>query len=133
MVLPREEALRRNKECKRLYSVRNAELIRARAKAAREANPDYNKVRKERQVAKIQELIDAGLFQPSKRGRKPIYASPEEAKEAKRRQMRESRQRRSQLIAEARALFEEQRAASMQGRITVMEQSQYEESSDDDE
>jgi CRISPR/Cas system-associated exonuclease Cas4 (RecB family) len=113
--------------------VRNAELIRARAKAAREANPDYNKVRKERQVAKIQELIDAGLFQPSKRGRKPIYASPEEAKEAKRRQMRESRQRRSQLIAEARALFEEQRAASMQGRITVMEQSQYEESSDDDE
>ena len=132
MVLPREEALRRNRECKRLYNLRHAELIRARAKAAREANPGYNEARKKRQRAKVQELIDAGLFQPSKRGRKPIYAGPEEAKEAKRRQMRESRQRRSQLIAEARALYEQQRTASMQGRIIAMEESRYEESSDDD-
>jgi DNA polymerase III alpha subunit len=132
MVLPREEALRRNKECKRLYSERNKELIRERAKAAREANPDYNEARKVRYRAKLQELIDAGLFQPSKRGRKPLYDTPEEAREAKRRQMKESRQRRSQLIAEARALLEQQRASLRQGRLTVMAQSRYEPSSDEE-
>lgn len=113
MVLPREEALRRNRECKRLYSERNRELLRAKAKAARDANPEYNALRKERYKAKIQELIDAGLYQPSKRGRKPLYSTPEEAKEAKRRQMKESRQRRSQLLAEARARFNEQLASRM--------------------
>ena len=130
MVLPREEALRRNKECKRLYSERNREILRAKAKAAREANPEYNTIRKERYQAKLQELIDEGLYQPSKRGRKPLYSTPEEAKEAKRRQMKESRQRRSQLLAEARALLEDRRVALMQGRIAVMEESQNSESSD---
>jgi len=129
MVLPREEALRRNKECKRLYSERNREILRAKAKAAREANPEYNTIRKERYQAKLQELIDEGLYQPSKRGRKPLYSTPEEAKEAKRRQMKESRQRRSQLLAEARALLEDRRVALMQGRIAVMD-SQNSESSD---
>ena len=95
MVLSREEALRRNRESKRLYSVRNRELLKAKAKAAREANPEYNTVRKERYRAKLQELIDAGLFQPLKRGRKPLYSTPEEAMEAKRRQMKESRLRRA--------------------------------------
>jgi len=113
--------LRRNKECKRLYSERNREILRAKAKAAREANPEYNTIRKERYQAKLQELIDEGLYQPSKRGRKPLYSTPEEAKEAKRRQMKESRQRRSQLLAEARALLEDRRVALMQGRIAVMD------------
>jgi len=121
--------LRRNKECKRLYSERNREILRAKAKAAREANPEYNTIRKERYQAKLQELIDEGLYQPSKRGRKPLYSTPEEAKEAKRRQMKESRQRRSQLLAEARALLEDRRVALMQGRIAVMD-SQNSESSD---
>lgn len=124
MVLPREEALRRNKECKRLYSERNREILRAKAKAAREANPLYNEARKEKCRAKIQEVIDEGLFQPSKRGRKPLYNTPEEAREAKRRQMKESRLRRSQLLAEARALLEERRVALMQGRIAEMEEGQ---------
>ena len=132
-VLPREEALRRNKECKRLYSERNKDLLRAKAKAARDANPDYKEARKEKYRAKVQELIDAGLFQPSKRGRKPLYNTPEEAREVKRRQMKESRQRRSQLLAEARALLEQQRASLMQGRVMVLEQSQHSESSDDDD
>ena len=132
MVLSREEALRRNRESTRLYSVRNRELLRAKAKAAREANPEYNATRKERYRAKLQELVDAGLFQPSKRGRKPLYSTPEEAMEAKRRQMKESRLRRSRLLAEARALLEERRAALMQGRISEMAQSQHSESSDDE-
>ena len=132
MVLPREEALRRNKERKRLYSERNKDILRAKAKAAREANLAHKEVRKEKYRARLQELIDAGLFQPSKRGRKPLYNTPEEAREVKRRQMKESRQRRSQLLAEARALLEQQRASLMQGRVMVLEQSQYSESSDDD-
>ena len=132
MALPREEALRRNRECKRLYSERNKDLLRAKAKAAREANPDYKEARKQKYRAKLQELIDAGLFQPSKRGRKPLYNTPEEARQVKRRQMKESRQRRSQLLAEARGLLEQQKASVMQGRITVMEQSQYEPSSDEE-
>jgi len=127
MVLPREEALRRSRECKRLYSERNKELLRAKAKAAREANPEYNAVRNQKYKAKIQELIDAGLYQPSKRGRKPLYTTPEEAKEAKRRQMKESRQRRSQLLAEARALLNERLASLM-----VMEDGQFYDSSDDE-
>lgn len=127
MVLPREEALRRSRECKRLYSERNKELLRAKAKAAREANPEYNALRKQKYKAKIQELIDAGLYQPSKRGRKPLYTTPEEAKEAKRRQMKESRQRRSQLLAEARALLNERLASLM-----VMEDGQFYDSSDDE-
>ena len=133
MVLPREEALRRNKECKRLYSERNKDLLRAKAKAARDANPDYKEARKQKYRAKLQELIDAGLFQPSKRGRKPLYNTPEEAREVKRRQMKESRQRHSQLLAEARPLLEQRRASLTQGRITVMEESRYEPSSDDGE
>jgi hypothetical protein len=132
MVLPREEALRRNRECKRLYSERNKDLLRSKAKAIREANPDYKEIRKMKYRAKIQELIDAGLFQPSKRGRKPLYNTPEEAREVKRRQMKESRQRRSQLLAEARALLEQQRASLTQGRITVLEQSHSEPSSDEE-
>jgi hypothetical protein len=132
VLLPREEALRRNRECKRLYSERNKELIRARAKAAREANPDYKEARKVKYRANLQELIDAGLFQPSKRGRKPLYSTPEEAREVKRRQMKESRQRRSQLLAEARALLEQQRASLTQGRIIVMEQNHSEPSSDEE-
>lgn len=128
MVLPREEALRRSRECKRLYSERNKELLRAKAKAAREANPEYNAIRKQKYKAKIQELIDAGLYQPSKRGRKPLYTTPEEAKEAKRRQMKESRQRRSQLLAEARALLNERLASLM----VMEEDGQFYDSSDDE-
>ena len=75
MVLPRDEALRRNRECKRLYSERNREFLRAKAKAAREANPEYNNIRKQKYQAKLQELIDEGLFQPSKRGGKPLYST----------------------------------------------------------
>ena len=115
MVLPREEAVRRNSECKRLYSERNNDVLRAKAKAARDANPEYNNLRKEKYRANLKELIDAGLFQPSKRGRKPLHHTPEEAREAKQRQMRESRQRRSQLLAEARALLEQRRTSQPQG------------------
>ena len=45
--------------------------------------------------------------------------------------MKESRERRSQLLAEARALLEERRVALVRGRIDEMEAGQNSESSDD--
>jgi hypothetical protein len=100
-LLPREEAERRNQECKRRYYEKNKDLIREKGKAARAADPDYNIKRKEQYKAKIQELIDEGLYQPAKRGRKALYHTPEEAMEAKRLQMQASRARRAERLAMA--------------------------------
>jgi hypothetical protein len=100
-LLPREEAERRNQECKRRYYEKNKDLIREKGKAARAADPDYNIKRKEQYRAKIQELIDEGLYQPAKRGRKALYHTPEEAMEAKRLQMQASRARRAERLAMA--------------------------------
>ena len=100
-MLPREEAERRNQECKRRYYEKNKDLIREKGKAARAADPDYNIKRKEQYRAKIHELIDEGLYQPAKRGRKALYHTPEEAMEAKRLQMQAGRARRAERLAMA--------------------------------
>ena len=108
-LLPRDEAERRNRECKRRYYETNRNLLREKAKAARAADPDYNLKRKEQYRAKIQELIDEGLYQPAKRGRKALYHTPEEAMEAKRLQMQASRARRAERLASATALLNQRR------------------------
>ena len=108
-LLPREEAERRNRECKRRYYDRNRDLLREKAKATRVADVDYNAKRKEQYRAKIQELIDEGLYQPAKRGRKALYHTPEEAMEAKRLQMQASRARRAERLASATALLNQKR------------------------
>ena len=108
-LLPRDEAERRNRECKRRYYETNRNLFREKAKAARAADPDYNLKRKEQYRAKIQELIDEGLYQPAKRGRKALYHTPEEAMEAKRLQMQASRARRADHLASATALLNQRR------------------------
>ena len=108
-LLPRDEAERRNRECKRRYYETNRNLLREKAKAARAADPDYNLKRKEQHRAKIQELIDEGLYQPAKRGRKALYHTPEEAMEAKRLQMQASRARRAERLASATALLNQRR------------------------
>ena len=108
-MLPRDEAERRNRECKRRYYETNRDLLREKAKAARAADPDYNLKRKEQYRAKIQELIDEGLYQPAKRGRKALYHTPEEAMEAKRLQMQASRARRAERLASATALLNQRR------------------------
>ena len=108
-LLPREEAERRNRECKRRYYDRNRDLLREKAKATRVADVDYNAKRKEHYRAKIQELIDEGLYQPAKRGRKALYHTPEEAMEAKRLQMQASRARRAERLAAATALLNQRR------------------------
>ena len=108
-MLPRDEAERRNRECKRRYYETHRNLLREKAKAARVADPEYNTKRKEQYRAKMQELIDEGLYQPAKRGRKALYHTPEEAMEAKRLQMQASRARRAERLASATALLNQRR------------------------
>ena len=108
-LLPRDEAERRNRECKRRYYETNKDMLREKAKAARVADPEYNTKRKEQYRAKIQELIDEGLYQPAKRGRKALYHTPEEAMEAKRLQMQASRARRAERLAAATAHLNQRR------------------------
>ena len=108
-LLPPEEAERRNRECKRRYYERNKDLLREKARATRKANPEYNTIRKNKYRAKIQELIDEGLYRPAKRGRKPLYSTPEEALEAKRMQTRASYARRTWILTQAKALLQERR------------------------
>ena len=108
-MLPRDEAERRNRERKRRYYETNRDLLREKAKAARAADPEYNVKRKEQYRAKIQELIDEGLYQPAKRGRKTLYHTPEEAMEAKRLQTQASRARRAERLAAATALLNQRR------------------------
>ena len=104
-MLPRDEAERRNKNCKKLYYEKNREAILAKARDARQNNPEYNTVRRERYNTRIQELIDEGVYTRAKRGRKPLYHTHEEALIAKREQMRASRARRTECLAKAEALL----------------------------
>ena len=61
-LLPRDEAERRNRECKKRYYEKNRDMLREKAKAARVADPQYNTKRKEQYRAKMQELIDSGAL-----------------------------------------------------------------------
>lgn len=102
-VLPREEAERRNAECKRRYYERNKEMLLEKARLARQADPEYNTQRKIKRKQTMQQLIDAGVYQPAKRGRKRLYETPEEAHTAKKQQLKESHARRKERIAKAMA------------------------------
>ena len=112
MVLPRDEAERRNKACKKLYYDKNREAILAKARDARKNNPEYNTVRRERYHTRIKKLIDEGVYTRAKRGRKPLYHTHEEALIAKREQMRASRIRRSESLAQAETLLMQRRMGS---------------------
>jgi hypothetical protein len=109
MTLSREEAERRNRACKARYYEKNRDVILQKAKEARDANPEYNVVRREKYRERLQELIDEGVYQPAKRGRKALYHTHEEAAEVKREQMKASRARRAERIAEAEALLLQKR------------------------
>ena len=112
MVLPRDEAERRNKACKKLYYEKNREAILAKARDARQNNPEYNTVRRERYHTRIQKLIDEGVYTRAKRGRKPLRHTHEEALIAKREQMRASRVRRTECLAQAEALLLQKKMGS---------------------
>ena len=112
MVLPHDEAERRNKACKKLYYEKNREAILAKARDARQNDPEYNTVRRARYNTRIQELIDEGVYTPAKRGRKPLCHTHEEALIAKREQMRASRVRRTECLAQAEALLMQKKMGS---------------------
>jgi hypothetical protein len=100
-LLSTEEAERRNRECKKRYYEKNKQTLREKAKALRLADPEYNRKRREHYREKMALLIDEGLFQPAKRGRKRIYETPEEAMAAKKEQMKIGRARRKERLAAA--------------------------------
>ena len=108
-MLTREEADRRNRDCKKRYYETNRDTILLKAKVARDSNPDYNLVRRERYRQRMQELIDEGVYQPAKRGRKALYHTPEEAAVVKREQMQISRARRAERLAQAEALLQQKK------------------------
>ena len=110
--LSKEEAERRNRECKKRYYEKNKELLREKARAAREADPEYNTQRKEKYKETIQELIDAGVYKP---GRKPLYETPEEAHEMKKQQMRASYARRQERLSEAMTTLAQMKLKEAQG------------------
>ena len=83
MTLTRDEAERRNRACKARYYEKNQDMILEKAREARQGNPDYNVVRRERYKEKLQELIDEGVYQPAKRGRKALFHTREEALEVR--------------------------------------------------
>ena len=100
-LLSTEEAERRNRECKKRYYEKNKQTLREKTAALRLADPDYNRKRREQYRDKMALLIDEGLFQPAKRGRKRIYETPEEAMAVKKEQMKIGRARRAERLAAA--------------------------------
>ena len=100
-LLSPEEAERRNRECKKRYYEKNKQKLQEKSRALRLADPDYNRKRKEKYRNQMALLIEEGLFQPAKRGRKRIYETPEEATVVKKEQMKISRARRAERMAAA--------------------------------
>ena len=110
VVLPREEAERQNRECKKRYYDTHKEELREKARAARVADPEYNQKRRDSYRKRMDRLIEESLFQPEKRGRKRLYQTPEEAKEAKREQMKCCRARRAERLNAAIRVLNERLA-----------------------
>ena len=81
-----EEALQRKRESKRRYQIEHADELREKRRMA-VTDETRAKWREDRRV-KIERLVEAGLLEKLRPGRKRIY-TPEEALEAAKRQRRE--------------------------------------------
>ena len=100
-----EEAQRRNRECRRRYNEAHKAELLEKQRAARMANPEaYRNTKREGYRASIAKLVDAGVYEPGRPGRKRLY-TPEEAVEVAKRQRRESYLRRQERLIAARALL----------------------------
>ena len=117
--MSREEVEQRNRACKQRYYEKNRAALLQKAKEARASNPDYNVVRRERYTERLQELIDEGVYQPAKRGRKALYHTREEALEAKREQVRMSRVRHAERLAHAEALLLQRKLETLTPSVEV--------------
>ena len=100
-----EEAERRNKECRKRYAEAHREEIREKERQKRMADPEAHRAkRREQYHAAMDKLVEAGLYEPLKPGRKRLY-TPEEAVEVATRQRHESYLRRQERLSAGRALL----------------------------
>ena len=100
-----EEAQRRNRECRRRYNEAHKAELLEKQRAARMADPEtHREKRREQYHANIARLVEAGLYEPQKPGRKRLY-TPEEAVEVAKRHRRESYFRQKERLNAARALY----------------------------
>jgi len=103
--LDREEAERRNRECRRRYNEAHREELLEKQRIARMADPEtYRAKKREQYHATIDKLVEAGVYTPMKPGRKRLY-TPEEAVEVAKRQRQESYLRRQERLNAAKALL----------------------------
>jgi hypothetical protein len=103
--LDREEAERRNRECRRRYNETHRAELLEKQRLARMADPEaYRAKKREDYHATIDKLIEAGVYTPLKPGRKRLY-TPEEAAEVAKRQRQESYLRRQERLNVAKALL----------------------------
>ena len=100
-----EEAQRRNRACRRRYNEAHKAELAEKQRAARMANPDaYREKKREQYRASMAKLVEMGLYEPGRPGRKRLY-TPEEAVEVAKRQRQESYMGRRERITAARALL----------------------------
>ena len=98
-----EEAQRRNRECRRKYNEAHKAELLEKQRAARRADPEsYRDKKREEYRAGIAKLVEAGVYEPARPGRKRLY-TPDEAVEVAKRQRRESYVRRQERLTTARA------------------------------
>ena len=100
-----EEAQRRNRECRRRYNLAHRAELLEKQRAARMANPDaYREKKREQYRASMAKLVEMGLYEPGRPGRKRLY-TPEEAVEVAKKQRHESYLRRQERLNAARTLL----------------------------
>ena len=97
-----EEAKRRVLESKRKYRQTHAEELKEKRRLA--VNDEMRARWRANAHNKIDKLIEAGVYEKLRPGRKRLY-TPEEAKEVVRRQRQESYVRRRERIEAAKALL----------------------------
>ena len=100
-----EEAQRRNRACRQRYNEAHKAELAEKQRAIRMADPEaYRNKKREAYRASIAKLVDAGVYEPRRPGRKRLY-TPEEAVEVVKRQRLESYVGRKERINAARALL----------------------------
>ena len=100
-----EEAERRNRECRKRYTENHREEIREKERQKRMADPEAHRAkRREQYHAAMDKLVEAGLYEHLRPGRKRLY-TPEEAVEVAKRQRHESYLRRQERLNAGRALL----------------------------
>ena len=103
--LDHKEAERRNRECRKRYAENHREEIREKERQKRMADPEVHRAkRREQYHAAMDKLVEAGLYENLRPGRKRLY-TPEEAAEVAKRHRHESYLRRQERLNAGRALL----------------------------